>query len=214
MERCLIATQERIKELLNYDRKTGEFTWRYRSSARKEWNTRYAGQRAGWIWYSKHGPYWQIGIDEVKYYGHQIAWLYVYGFLPGYLDHKDKDGLNNRIRNLRICSNAQNMGNTSKHVDGSSGYKGVSWHKQAQKWHARIGFDYKSIHIGIFDTAEEAHQAYVAKAKELFGDSRALDTASTPPHTLKVGLRAVNMGRLPCNPSFQKVEGRQNGTSI
>src|SRR4030066_295203 len=49
-------------------------------------------------------------------------------------DHKDNDGLNNTRKNLRICTNTQNLQNAKKHSDNTSGYKGVSWYERDKKW--------------------------------------------------------------------------------
>lgn len=58
--------------------------------------------------------------------------------------------------------------------DNSSGYVGVYWYKNS-RWACAIRFKYKRIHIGYFDTAEEAARAYDAKARELYGDNARLN---------------------------------------
>jgi HNH endonuclease len=86
------------------------------------------------------------------------------------VDHRDHDGLNNTISNLRACSHVQNLQNQRMRVDNSSGYKGVSWYAPTKKWRARIYFRSKFIFIGYFFKKEDAARAYENKAKELFGD--------------------------------------------
>jgi hypothetical protein len=86
------------------------------------------------------------------------------------IDHINHNGLDNRKENLRICTNAENVRNSRNSQNNTSGYKGVCWDKSNKKWKARIGKDYKQIHIGCFDILEEAARAYDAKAKELFGE--------------------------------------------
>lgn len=85
------------------------------------------------------------------------------------IDHIDRNDLNNRIANIRLCFNSQNQHNSKKQSDNTSGYKGVSWHKHRKKWiaHIRNG---KLIHLGYFCSAVEAAKAYDDKAKELFGE--------------------------------------------
>jgi len=85
-------------------------------------------------------------------------------------DHIDHNGLNNRKSNLRLCTNAQNTHNQRIRPNGTSKYKGVSWHRPNNKWVARIAFKRKRMHIGIFDNQMEAAMAYDDKAIELFGE--------------------------------------------
>lgn len=84
------------------------------------------------------------------------------------IDHIDGNGLNNQKSNLRICTNKQNMHNNSNLRNGKSGYKGVSYYRG--KIRAQIQPDNKYIHLGYFNTLEEAARAYDEKAKELFGE--------------------------------------------
>lgn len=83
-----------------------------------------------------------------------------------YIDHADGDPLNNKLENLRFCTLKQNGANRGKQKNNTSGYKGVSFNKKAQKYKAEIN----RIYIGHFDTAELAYQAYCVKAIELHGE--------------------------------------------
>lgn len=86
------------------------------------------------------------------------------------VDHINRNKLDNRRENLRIATHSQNHANTGIRKDNSSGYKGVHWNKQSQKWVAQIKINKKTKRIGAYDTPEEAYKAYCAKAKELFGE--------------------------------------------
>jgi hypothetical protein len=84
------------------------------------------------------------------------------------VDHKDGNGLNNVRDNLRLCTHQQNLFNRRKNRSSTTGYKGVTQHRG--KFQAQIGLHGKNIYLGIYPTAKEAHEVYIAKAKELFGD--------------------------------------------
>lgn len=85
-------------------------------------------------------------------------------------DHRNHNGLDNRLFNLRSCDSFQNQQNGKRRKNGSSKFKGVCWHKIAQKWQAQIKFKCKFIYLGSFDNEIEAAKAYDTKAKELFGE--------------------------------------------
>jgi hypothetical protein len=88
-------------------------------------------------------------------------------------DHKDGDGLNNRRENLRHASRSQNAANQSVTVRSRTGIKGVQ--KRSERcWRARIMVDGKELHLGQFDTADEAIVAYNIAARDLFGPFAAL----------------------------------------
>ena len=85
------------------------------------------------------------------------------------VDHSDHNGLNNRKKNIRLCTQSQNCMNKRGQLNNSSGYKGVSYHKRKNKYQATIMANRKQMYIGSFCTASEAHVAYQKKAQELFG---------------------------------------------
>ena len=85
------------------------------------------------------------------------------------VDHKDRNCLNNHLSNLRWCTRKENQQNMSKHKYTTSVYKGVCFHKTANKWIAKICHNGRSIHLGYFTNESDAGKAYDRKASELFG---------------------------------------------
>ena len=166
-------TQEYLKSILSYDPKTGVFTWLERTDVPKECNTRYAGKEAGCKEKNKHISYIQIRINRKPYRAHRLAWLYMTGSFPEpglQIDHIDGNGLNNRFDNLRVVTNRQNTSNSRVYKNNQLGIRGVD--KFAGKYRATIQKDGKGLHLGYFDTPEEASAAYQKAARELFGDYR------------------------------------------
>ena len=86
------------------------------------------------------------------------------------VDHCDGDGLNNRRANLREATRKQNTHNQRTRSSNTSGFKGVTWHKAGGKWQAQIMMDGRKRHLGLFDTPEAAHEAYVSASKDLHGN--------------------------------------------
>jgi hypothetical protein len=91
------------------------------------------------------------------------------------VDHIDHNGLYNRRRNLRLCTNAQNVYNQQARPNGTSKYKGVCWHKGKKKWRARIGCSGKLHSLGDYKDEIEAAKVYDDKAVELFGEFACLN---------------------------------------
>ena len=86
------------------------------------------------------------------------------------VDHINHCGTDNRRENLRVCSKHENNMGRNKNAKGSSRYKGVTLHKQTNKWRAQFQVNKKRVGIGYFTSEEEAARAYDSKAKELFGE--------------------------------------------
>lgn len=86
------------------------------------------------------------------------------------IDHIDGNTANNAIANLREASNAQNCMNKPKPKSNTSGFKGVRYHSRDRRWYAHIRLSGKQVHLGLFDTAEEAHAAYCEAAHRLHGE--------------------------------------------
>jgi hypothetical protein len=152
-------TQARLKELLRYDPETGVLTWRV-----KRWRAK-AGDVAGW----RSGRNIHICIEQKCYLAHRLAWLYVHGQFPERdIDHIDGDPLNNRIANLRECSQAENQQNRSAFGSkrNTSGHNGINWDRARGKWLVRVRAYGVNHYGGRFQNLADAVKARDAlKAK-------------------------------------------------
>jgi hypothetical protein len=154
-------TAARLQALLHYDPETGEFRWRKQLSSIAP-----AGAIAGSI--NKYTGYRYIMIDNRSYTAHHLAWLYKTGkWCRRLIDHRDLNRANNRWSNLRPATRSENNANQAR-CPNKSGFRGVSPH--CGKWQARICKNGRQRFLGTYDTAQEAHAAYVAAARKLFGE--------------------------------------------
>lgn len=87
-----------------------------------------------------------------------------------YVDHKNRDGLDNRRDNLRLATPAQNQHNQRTNTANHSGFKGVHFHKNGGKWRAQILVNGTRVSLGLYDTPEAAHSAYCAASSTMHGE--------------------------------------------
>jgi hypothetical protein len=150
-------TRARLRELLHYDKDTGEFRWLERVS-----NEVRPGSVAGYV---------EIRIDQRAYVAHQLAWLYTTGrWARPLIDHRDGNSTNNRWSNLRRATPSQNSANSRRSRQNTSGYKGVCLCRRSGRWRAFICKQGRVIHLGTFATPDAAHAAYMVAARKLFGE--------------------------------------------
>jgi hypothetical protein len=142
-----------------FDYKDGHLYWKQRKGRL------IAGSLAG----TKSHQYWQICIDYVIYRTHRLIWIFHNGNTSKSIDHINGNTFDNRIENLRECTNSQNQHNKKLAISNSSGVKGVGWWKQKQKWRARISVDGKEFHIGSFSNIKDAEESITKKRQELHG---------------------------------------------
>ena len=162
MPKTEMITQERLIELFSYNADTGEFLWR------KKWRGCRKNLSAGSR--NKKG-YISIGIKGIVYYAHRLAWLYVTGNFPvDMIDHINGNRSDNRFDNLRECTMSQNGANSGKRPCNTSGYKGVCWRREKEKFDARCTIKGKTNWLGYFDTAEKASAAYENFASAALGE--------------------------------------------
>lgn len=106
-----------------------------------------------------------------SYKAHRIAWLLVTGENTDKLiDHIDGNKLNNKFCNLREAGFLGNATNATLRKDNTSGYKGVSYNKNAKKYAAQCSVNNKQNYLGSYETAQEASNVYINFAKQHHGE--------------------------------------------
>ena len=157
-----------LQEALDYDCNTGLFTWKKRplhhfknTHGMNIWNSRYAHRNAGTVFSPcKESLYKRIKIvvNNNPHMAHQLAWRFCYGEIPDglFVDHIDGNATNNAIRNLRLVTHSMNHRNRKVQSNNTTGVPGIRQVKN--KWSARIKIQGNEIHLGTFDTKEQAIQ--------------------------------------------------------
>lgn len=165
-----LLTQELVKEFLHYNPDTGVFTWLHRDKkwfkGEKQhccdsWNTRHVGKVAGNIYTKKHNgkSYLQFVILDKWHSCHQVAFLYMTGLVPEYIDHINGDGTDNRWCNLREVTASQNSRNMKLSSRNTSGVTGVTWSEKRSKWCVSITVKGKRKFLGRFSDFDVAVNA-------------------------------------------------------
>lgn len=145
--------QKTLKLHIHYDKITGSFTW-----LRKNKTGTKRLPEAGSV--SKVSGYRQIRINYELYYAHRLAFLYVDGRFPEYLvDHINMNRSDNRWSNIRHATKSINGKNRQMQANNTSGYNGVVFDKRSRKWVAQMKCSGANIHIGSFDSKEDAAAA-------------------------------------------------------
>ena len=141
-------------ELFSYNPLTGALFWRVRRSSQTRMDV-----PAGGI--DSRG-YRSVHLNGFQIRSHRLVWAWVTGTDPDQvqIDHKDQNKVNNRIWNLRLCTDTQNRANIL-------GMKG--WCRANGRYKARLIHNGKAMYLGTYDTPEEAHAAYLSARKRLHG---------------------------------------------
>jgi len=154
-------TATRLRELLSYNKETGQFTRLVRAGHC------HPGDLAGSI---KKSGYVQISVDARDYWAHRLAFLWVNGEWPSdQVDHIDTNPSNNAWLNLRGVNQSVNLQNRrSAQANNASGFLGVTLipGRVRARYMAQITTAGKKKCLGYFATADAAHAAYIA-AKRL-----------------------------------------------
>lgn len=146
---------QEVAKLLSYNHETGALVW---LSGRRK------GLEAGC---AKHRGYRRVCMPWGLVMAHRLAWALFHGNDPGdaQIDHIDGNRLNNSIGNLRLATGSENRRNGRIKTGHKIGLKGVWRHRDryAAQFKPQNG---KRVFLGIFETAEQAHAAYVEAARK------------------------------------------------
>jgi hypothetical protein len=179
----VILTQKLIKQLMHYDPHTGvciwlpRFPWMFSDTEHfsaeticKQWNSRWAGKPAGTINPNGH---LEAKVFRKSYKLHALIWLYQTGGWPSERINHENDCLtDNRWFNLRQGTYAQTSARrrtTSKSGTWLRGAYPTHRRGKAKPWRASITIEGKRLHLGVYDTELEAHEAYLAAAQYYYG---------------------------------------------
>jgi hypothetical protein len=144
---------QRLREVATYNPDTGLFYWKSSHGGRRaDGKPAGAKTRAGYI---------RISLDGTDYLAHRLAWLYHYGAWPeNVVDHINGDRADNRIQNLRDVPHWANLQNTQTiSQNNNTGARGVT--RLKNRYRAEIQVNGQRIHLGVFDTVEEAANSYI-----------------------------------------------------
>ena len=139
---------------------------------------------AGLTWSPQMGN-GTIYVQNVTKHGGKQKKIYMHRLITGAgprqkVDHENGNGLDNRRKNLRVCTNAENMRNMRR-GRGASKFKGVARFKRDGRWRAYIVVDYRQIQLGYFDSEIDAANAYDAAAAKHFGEFAKLNSPDRLP---------------------------------
>ena len=162
-----LPTLEYLNECFNYDPETGVLAWRERPASHfndtdwrtKEetavfWNAKYAGTEAGGV--NKNTGYHKLTLGGKLYRSHRIAFKLGTGREPdAELNHINHDRADNRLCNLENSSRGEQCRSKRTWVGNKTGYVGVK-ETMGNRFEASCRLDGKKLHLGTFNTAEEA----------------------------------------------------------
>lgn len=168
-----LIPQGHLREIFEY--RDGVLFWKYDSRRLKQWNTRYAGKKAGWDGNLGYTNIYFVaresnGLSRDRNIArHRLVYCFFHGHYPPQVDHINGNRGDDRIENLRAATATQNCANRRKMNNNTTGCPGVRLHCDGH-YEARVQFAGKRHNVGFFRTLEEARIAIVAASKKIKGE--------------------------------------------
>jgi len=148
---------DQLRKMIRHDPQNGKLYWTDRDDCPPNVRSRIANKEA-FINRSSNG-YMRGAVNGVFLLAHRVIWALEYGHWPEEIDHINGIRHDNRIGNLRSVGRAVNGQNLCLQERSKSGRIGVTWYKAYKRWAAAIVVNQKRIHLGYFDTVDEAAKA-------------------------------------------------------
>ena len=154
-------SQELLHALFTYDPDTGVFIRRVSTSSRAR-----EGQIAGCI---DGDGYYLITVTGIQYRAHRLAWLYMYGApAEGFIDHINHCRTDNRMSNLRVVTNADNLKNRARATKRNKlGVLGVSFNKRQNCFESCVHNAGRKVAVSYHDTLRAAAEWYLKTKKHI-----------------------------------------------
>jgi hypothetical protein len=108
------------------------------------------------VGYLTDGRYKSVVIFQKRYYLHRLIFLFHHGHLPKIIDHIDGNILNNKIENLRSCTQQQNTFNSKCKSNNKTGIKNICWNKTKNKYEVFLSVNKKSKYFGSYNDIDYA----------------------------------------------------------
>lgn len=168
MTEAKLPSPDVIRQLLDYNPETGQLWWKFRDRiwfkterSFRVWNMVYAETEA--LTCLDASGYMHGNIFNCRTRAHRLIWAWFHGVWPsGDVDHINGIRHDNRIENLRDVTRAENLKNQQRRKDNTSGHVGIDLLPETGRWRVRV----KAIHVGTFETLQEAVMARKAASAD------------------------------------------------
>jgi len=154
-----LLTQAYLHEVFDY--KDGELFWKVDRRKTK------IGSKAG---RTKSNGYCEVRLDGKLHGTHRLIFMMFHGYMPTLIDHIDGNPSNNIIDNLRPSTYSENMWNSRRSKNNTTGFKGVYLDKRTNKWIAKCYKYNKCYHIGSYKNIHDAANAVLLFRVNNHGD--------------------------------------------
>jgi len=158
-----LISKKELRHICNYT-KDGNLVWKNPTNKRRTKVGSVIGAK------DKATGYIYATIQGKKYRLHRLVFFYHHGYFPEFVDHINRNKIDNRIENLRACTRSQNHMNVGKKYNNTSGYKNVRSFKGRSDYGVSIRHNGKCHYKSGFKTPEDANRYAIGKRAELHGD--------------------------------------------